>query len=225
MNSTEEMMLDENELDSISKLAYELHHEWPEISLAEMELATNEGLWVIFNCVFEYSYNVKVRRSWRFSSELTKEKNYTYEEDVEVPVVSSDVALELIGAKANSDLTSLAYCINEHFGWRRHALPSEHSSSSCFDPLKVQNLEKIASRFEESTIIGRSIVGYEGNEQVLSSVKKRRDFQGAELPNLDSVIFTSSPKFMINGQPIADEKIKAYLLKASETFPEISSFE
>ena len=48
MNSTEEMMLDENELDSISKLAYELHHEWPEISLAEMELATNEGLWVIF---------------------------------------------------------------------------------------------------------------------------------------------------------------------------------
>ena len=63
MNSTEEMMLDENELDSISKLAYELHHEWPEISLAEMELATNEGLWVIFNCVFEYSYNVKVRRS------------------------------------------------------------------------------------------------------------------------------------------------------------------
>ena len=233
MNSSEKVKLDKNDLKLISAWADDISEYDPEVSenrLWEIEERRNSGLWVMFDCIFEYSYEVKVRRSWRLFSEVTREKNYIYEEDVEFPVIDPDVASELIGARANSHLGCLAYLINEHFDGGKYDLPTELSSSSFFDPLNTEDLEEQAKHFENRDLIGRSVEGYEGREQELSSIRKKSEskgdgYYGPEPPWLRQVILTSSPKFKMNGQPIADEKFDAYLSKAAETFPDISNFQ
>lgn len=231
MNSSEKIKLDKNDLKLISEWADRINTNDPEIGetrLSELELDEDNGLWVMFDCIFEYEYEVKVRRPWHLFSELTREKNYIYEEESKFPVIDRDVASELIGASANDELGSLAYLSNETFHWRKFDLPTELSSSSFFAPLKTKDLEAQAKHFESNDLIGRSVKGYEGREQEVFVRKKSESkgdgSYGPEPPWLCQIILTSTPKFKMNGLQIADEKIDAYLRQAAKILPETSGW-
>ena len=194
------------------------------------------GLEVVFDCVVTWTFDVKVRKPWRLLGIVTDEKHQIFQRGIRTHIVTATLADELINPKINRSL-SLAEELSaynfqieapDQVTWPRsiHDWDDNESVYVNFQVLdtSANNLRSIVAPDEDGVLVAKSIIGFEGQEETLASIRRRKQafLDGSvweEEAELKAVTLVSEPKILFDGGELSVSDRRELLKNAQTLLP------
>ena len=197
---------------------------------------SRHGLQVELVGVYNWAYNVKVRRPWKLFGKETLELHGIFESGQRFPIIDSMSAEELIDTTLGSLLAwiprnivenswgDLAYC--DHADWAE-IYGGENSESPLFRKLDLSEepWSKEPLLFSDGDKVSRSILGFEGEETTLASIHYWNNMllDGASGPAdaaLNTIQILKAPILKLNNEAVPDSQVTSILTRAAQLFSE-----
>ena len=197
------------------------------------EKDSNDGLRVELDAIFNWVYQVKVKRPWSLMGKETLEIHGIWETDQSFPIISGLAATELVDVSLGFPLLWLARDIQAH-SW-------DYDLVGCADnkwakPMRDEDgygpdyreLDLNEEFWHEDPIpiahgdkVSLSILGFEGEESDLASVSRWNvmfldGYSGEADPELNTINIVKEPTLLLNGEIIPKEQVNSVLLRAGE---------
>ena len=196
------------------------------------------GLEIIFDALLIWTFNVKVRRPWKFFGEETSEVNEVFQRSVRSHIANCHLAASLIEPKPDQLMAieeELRYynrdiSTPEDVIWARSIYDWEESEGEYPVYLETRSLSAslytTVSPDEDAALISRYIRGFEGQESELASIERRYQMfldgaSGEEPAWLDEVFLVGEPVVLLDGVVLSDEERRWILKAATDLLPDV----
>ena len=198
---------------------------------------SRHGLQVELVGVYNWAYNVKVRRPWKLFGKETLELHGIFESGQRFPIIDSMSAEELIDTSLGSLLVWLPRNIREncwdyeftncdYADWTE-VYGGEDSTSRLFRKLDLNEepWSKTSLPFSDGDKVSRSILGFEGEETTLASIHYWNNMflDGASGPAdaaLNTIQILKAPILKLNNEAVPDSQVTSILTRAAQLFSE-----
>ena len=196
------------------------------------------GLEIIFDALLIWTFNVKVRRPWKFFGEETSEVNEVFQRSLRSHIANPYLADSLIEPKPDQRMDieeELRYynrdiSTPEDVIWARSIYDWEEPEGEypvyLETPSLSESLHKTVSPDEDAALISRYIRWFEGQESELASIERRYQMfldgaSGEEPAWLDEVFLVGEPVVLLNGVVLSDEERRWILKAATDLLPDV----
>jgi len=196
------------------------------------------GLEIIFDALLIWTFNVKVRRPWKFFGEETSEVNEVFQRSLRSHIANPYLADSLIEPKPDQRMDieeELRYynrdiSTPEDVIWARSIYDWEEPEGEypvyLETPSLSESLYKTVSPDEDAALISRYIRWFEGQESELASIERRYQMfldgaSGEEPAWLDEVFLVGEPVVLLNGVVLSDEERRWILKAATDLLPDV----
>jgi len=194
------------------------------------------GLEIVFDGLVEWSLNVKVRKTGTLFGVETKERHKIFCRSIRTHVVSSSLAQHILKPGGDSWLPieedDIIY--NEHiygpdqvswphsiFDWREDDGDSPEFLQT---DTSSESLKLMVAADEDAVLLSRSIDGFEGKEDVLASIRRRKEaFRDGSVWQEDALLvgieLRGEVHVLFDDELIIGEDRRWLLRNASRLFP------
>ena len=177
-----------------------------------------------------------MRKPWTLFGVETEEEQQVFCRGMRTHVVTSHLAADLLspidGSLLSIEEDHVAYNDSisgpDQPSWPRAVFDWEEDDGDSPDFLRTDsssdNLKKLVAPDEDMVLVSRSIKGFEGHEETLSSIKRRKEafLDGTAWPedaNFVGIELRGEPKVLLTGEELHNEDRRWLLRGASRLLP------